>query len=115
MEHIDASDWNDRIDNDGSAVIVDTRTQREWYKGAIKDSVILDVMNPYSFMTQARTLDKAKNYYLYCQTGVRSVQACLILENLGFKNTFNLRGGIVTYFGSLIAPEIELKSNMVYI
>ena len=105
MEHIEAADWNDRIGNDGSAVIVDTRTQREWYRGAIKDSVLLDVLSPYSFMNQARNLDKGKNYYLYCQTGVRSVQACMILENLGFQKTYNLRGGIVTYSGSLTIPE----------
>jgi rhodanese-related sulfurtransferase len=105
MEHIEAFDWNDKINNDRSAVIVDTRTQREWCLGAIKDSVLLDVLNPISFMNQARKLDKDKNYYLYCQTGLRSVQACMILENLGFKKTYNLKGGIVTYSGSLTAPE----------
>ncbi len=106
MEHIEATDWNDRIENDGSAIIVDTRTHREWNRGAIKDSVLLDVLNPYSFMNQAQNLDKAKSYYLYCQTGVRSVQACMILENMGFKKTYNLRGGIVRYHGSLTTPEI---------
>jgi rhodanese-related sulfurtransferase len=106
MEHIEASDWNKRIDNDSSAVIVDTRTQREWIRGAMKDSVLLDVLNPYAFMSQAQELDKNKNYYLYCQTGVRSVQACMILENLGFKKTYNLRGGIVTYSGGLTIPDV---------
>jgi len=105
MEHIEASDWNEMIDNDRSAVIVDTRTQREWYRGAINDSVLLDVLNPNKFKDQAQKLDKSKNYYLYCQTGVRSVQACMILENLGFKKTYNLKGGIVTYSGRLMIPE----------
>ena len=102
MEHIEASEWDNRIDNDELAVIVDTRTQREWYNGAIKGSVLLDVLNPYSFMSQARNLEKGKNYYLYCQTGVRSVQACMILENMGFKRTYNLLGGITSWRGEII-------------
>jgi rhodanese-related sulfurtransferase len=107
MVHIEAPDWNDRIDNDQLAVIVDTRTKREWYRGAIKGSILLDVLKPHSFMDQAQKLDKRNNYYLYCQTGVRSVQACMLLENLGFKKTFNLRGGIVTYSGGLTTPEMQ--------
>ncbi len=34
---------------------------------------------------------------LYCRSGNRSGQACLILDMLGFKNTKNLVGGIVSW------------------
>jgi rhodanese-related sulfurtransferase len=34
---------------------------------------------------------------LYCRSGNRSGQACLILDMLGFKNTNNLAGGMLAW------------------
>lgn len=42
-------------------------------------------------------LDKANPVVVYCHHGVRSVSGCLILEQLGFKNVYNLSGGIDLY------------------
>mgnify|MGYP006264303443 FL=1 len=44
-------------------------------------------------------LDKTKNYYVYCHSGVRSVQACQIMASFGFSNLFNLLGGISDWSG----------------
>ena len=50
---------------------------------------------PYSrkgqgFVYLVDELDKTKNYYVYCKAGGRSAQACAIMNQLGFENTFNL-------------------------
>jgi rhodanese-related sulfurtransferase len=37
-------------------------------------------------------LDKNKNYYVYCKAGARSAQACHIMNQLGFENTFFISG-----------------------
>ena len=106
MENISQIEWEEMIHNDNCAVILDTRTHREWREGNIKDSILLDVLNPYSFMNEAQKLDKEMNYYIYCRTGVRSLQACMILKNIGISNTFNLKGGLVTWAGKIVYPEI---------
>ena len=43
--------------------------------------------------------DKSKNYYVYCHSGVRSVQACQIMKTFGFNNLYNLLGGISEWTG----------------
>ena len=40
---------------------------------------------------------KAEEIILYCRSGNRSGQACLILETMGFKNTKNLVGGMLSW------------------
>lgn len=40
---------------------------------------------------------KNEEVIVHCRSGVRSVQACLMLEQLGFTTTKNLLGGILAW------------------
>lgn len=40
---------------------------------------------------------KEEPVYVYCRSGNRSGQACLILETLGFKNVINIAGGMLAW------------------
>ena len=40
---------------------------------------------------------KDEEVIVYCRSGNRSGQACLILETMGFKNTKNLVGGMLNW------------------
>ena len=48
---------------------------------------------------QVDELEDLKNeeVIVYCRSGNRSGQACLILDSLGFKNTKNLVGGMLAW------------------
>jgi rhodanese-related sulfurtransferase len=50
-------------------------------------------------------MDKTKNYYVYCKAGGRSAQACIIMNQMGFENTFNLEGGFMNWNGEIASPE----------
>ncbi len=39
----------------------------------------------------------AEKVIIYCQTGVRSAQACAFLASKGIENAINVRGGIVAW------------------
>ncbi len=104
MKNINQQEWKELISNDENAIIIDCRSSFEWQEGIIKNSMLIDIFDSHGFMHEAGKLDKEKNFYVYCRSGVRSVSACHILESLGIKNTYNLMGGIMSWQGNIVAP-----------
>ena len=73
-------------------VLVDVRTPGEVKKGAIPNSVNLDIFDDH-FETKLDQLDKSKPVYVYCAVGGRSAEAMGIMKKKGFREVYNLAGG----------------------
>jgi rhodanese-related sulfurtransferase len=106
MRNINQEEWIDLISEDDNAVIIDCRTSMEWSDGVFENSLLLNINDPQSFMDDVNKLDKEKNYYVYCRSGVRSVQACQVLESVGIETTYNLTGGILIWDGKIVFPSL---------
>lgn len=104
MKDVNQIEWRALLEKDTDAVIIDCRSPIEWEEGVLEHSKLIDVMNPQGFMHSAEELNKEKNYYVYCRSGVRSVTACQILKSLGIENTYNLLGGILNWDGKVVLP-----------
>lgn len=83
----------DKLIQDGRHVILDVRTAEEYAAGHIPGAVLIDVKKP-DFAGRIEKLDKSKTYLVHCRSGVRSVTACTVMEKAGFKDCYNLLGGI---------------------
>ena len=94
--------WKNKALTDKKGIILDVRTPEEFQISRIQDSVNIDFYNPQNFMLEIEKLDKDNNYYVYCRTGVRSANSCLLMKELGFRKTYNLVGGIAEWKGKLI-------------
>lgn len=103
--NLDQKDWLSQLEADPNAVILDVRTQSEWDEGIIPNAIHIDIYKGQGFIYEVDALDKSKNYYVYCKAGGRSAQACGIMNQLGFENTYNLLGGIMEWDGEVIVPE----------
>ncbi|MBN9283831.1 MULTISPECIES: rhodanese-like domain-containing protein [Flavobacterium] len=97
--------WWSEAQQDENAVILDVRTVDEWNQGIIPGAVNIDIYKGQGFIYQVDELDKSKNYYIYCRSGGRSSQACSLMQQLGFTNTYNLIGGIMDWAGPVVMPE----------
>ncbi len=106
MKNITQVEWRELLANDDNAVIIDSRTPNEWRAGVFENSLLMNINDPQSFMDEVNKLDKEKNYYVYCRSGIRSIQACQILESVGVKTTYNLLGGILAWDGKTVMPQI---------
>lgn len=95
-------DWVEQLEADKNAVILDVRTEEEVQQGYIPNAINIDIKQGQGFINEIEELDKSKNYYVYCRSGARSENACAIMNKLGFKNTYNLRGGILDWDGELV-------------
>lgn len=80
---------------DKDSVIIDVRTPQEFQIEHIPGSTNLDYLST-DLADQLEGLQRGKNYYIYCRTGRRSLRVCVLLENMGFENVYNLEGGIAS-------------------
>ena len=98
-------DWTSQLKDDANAVILDVRTDEEWNEGIIPGAILNDIYKGQGFIYRLEELDKTKNYYVYCKAGGRSAQACSMMNQMGFENTYNLEGGCMNWNGEVSVPE----------
>ena len=89
MKHLTPPELINKLQIDNDAFILDVRTADEYNQSHIPKSTLLNIREPQLFINGLEKLDKSKNYYVYCHSGVRSVQACHIMKTYGFNNLFN--------------------------
>ena len=75
------------------AVLLDVRTPEEFTAGHLSNALNIDYKNE-NFENQLKTLDTTKTYFIYCKGGVRSEKAADVMKEMGFKQVYNLDGGI---------------------
>lgn len=77
-------------------MILDVRTAQEYQASHLVGSMNLDFRAP-SFADELDALDRSGAYLVYCRTGVRSSQAVAIMRSLGFRELYDLAGGLVAW------------------
>lgn len=102
--NLSQQEWWDKAQEDANAFILDVRTEDEWNQGIIPGATNIDIYKGQGFIYAVEELDKSKNYYVYCRAGSRSGQACNIMSQLGFANTYNLLGGMSEWNGPVVSP-----------
>ena len=99
MKEITQEEWREKIANDEDAVILDVRTEQEVEEGYIPGAKVIDIYKGQEFIDEIDSLDRDKNYYVYCRSGNRSRQACTIMDQKGFNQTYNLIDGFSKWEG----------------
>ncbi len=91
VQNLNVSEFVEQYKNSTNAQLLDVRTPNEWAQGNISNATKCDFSNP-NFKQNVAQLDKSKPVFVYCAAGGRSGKAAKILEELGFKKIFNLKG-----------------------
>ena len=96
LEDITAGEADELIEeNQGNPdfIIVDVRTPEEYAEGHIGGSLLIDFYAD-DFEEKIGQLDREGEYLVYCRSGNRSSQALSVMEDFGFREVYNLLGGI---------------------
>ncbi len=101
MADLTQDQWKTQLANDNNAYVLDVRTEDEVAEGIIPNAKHINIYKGQGFIYEVEELDKTKNYYVYCRVGGRSAQACAVMNQLGFENTFNLVGGFSEWRGEV--------------
>jgi rhodanese-related sulfurtransferase len=89
---------------DKQAIVIDVRTPGEVREGYIPEATLFIDYNGGNFEQQIQKLDKSKTYIVYCRSGGRSAGASTIMAEKGFKNVYNLKGGMMQWRGPVKKP-----------
>ena len=94
--HLVPSKWNKLIKNKNTLVL-DARKPFEYEVGSFKKAINPKVNNFREFPKYLKKLDKKKPVAMFCTGGIRCEKASVYLHQNGFKNVFQLKGGILNY------------------
>ncbi|WP_435167964.1 rhodanese-related sulfurtransferase [Candidatus Pelagibacter bacterium nBUS_28] len=94
--HLDPKEWNKLIKKKDTHII-DTRKPFEFDVGTFKKAVNPNVNNFRDFPKYLNKLKKNKPVAMFCTGGVRCEKTSTYLKNKGFKNIYQLNGGILNY------------------
>ena len=98
VTNMNVEDFSKKTAESG-VVTLDVRTQGEFMTGHIQDAQNIDFESG-SFESQIESLDKNGTYAVYCRSGNRSGQAVKVMQDAGFKNIYNLDGGVIDWANS---------------
>lgn len=96
IQNLNALEFKAKIES-VHGTILDVRTRGEVAQGRIDQAVLLDMYRS-DFTKQLLQLPKDKPIYVYCASGVRSIQTAKILQQNGFKEIYNLNQGIMDWY-----------------
>ena len=98
VTNMNVEDFSKKTAESG-VVILDVRTPGEFMTGHIQDAQNIDFESG-SFESQIESLDKNGTYAVYYRSGNRSGQAVKVMQDAGFKNIYNLDGGVIDWANS---------------
>jgi len=110
--HLDAEKFNDIIE-DPNTVLVDMRNHYESEIGHFKNAITPDVDTFRDSLDlieeDLRAHKEDKNLVMYCTGGIRCEKASAYYKHKGFKNVFQLEGGIIEYTRQVENKGLENK------
>jgi thioredoxin 1 len=91
-----AIDFAEKIIELPAAPIIDVRTASEFAKAHLQNAINVDI-NGGQFREEISRLDKSKPVFVYCLSGGRSASAVGQMRSLGFKEVYELEGGLMKW------------------
>lgn len=105
--HVDAAKWNELI-NDPTVVVLDTRNDYEFKNGTFERA-----LNPQTekfsdlpeFISENLDPETHPRVAMFCTGGIRCEKFAPYMKGLGFKEVFQLDGGILKYLETVDESE----------
>ncbi len=110
--NLSATEFSEKIKQLSTAPILDVRTPDEFLKGHLVNAFNYD-WNGNEFEKQIALLDKSKPVFVYCLSGSRSASAANQMRSEGFKEVYELNGGIMKWRGANLPETTDTKISSI--
>ena len=107
--HLTPSEWNTVLKNETDIVLIDTRNWYETKVGTFKNAInpMTDQFTEFPAFMDKNNLDKEKKVLIFCTGGIRCERGILELQRKGFKDVYQLDGGILNYLKEFPDDQFE--------
>ncbi|WP_299177273.1 rhodanese-related sulfurtransferase, partial [uncultured Chryseobacterium sp.] len=110
--HLKAKEFNNLLE-DPNTIVVDFRNHYESEVGHFEGAITPDVENFRESLPiineQLKDFKEDKNLLMYCTGGIRCEKASAYFKHQGFKNVYQLEGGIIEYTRQIKEEGIKSK------
>ncbi len=106
--NISVADFNKKLQEHPEITLIDVRTPGEYEKGHLANAINID-WNATDFSEKITAYDKEKPIMLYCLSGGRSGSAMTKLKEMGYKEVYNMDGGIMKWRAANM-PEVTANT-----
>lgn len=96
MIQVSAAEANEELQRENHSVFLDVRTTQEFAAAHINGAINIP-LDAVEENIEKAVPDFTVPIYVYCLSGSRSIQAAMILQNLGYKNVFDVRSGLLAW------------------
>ena len=96
LNNVKADQFDKALMERPKAMLLDVRTVEEYHASHLPNAESMDYFGD-DFLERLDQMDIDEEYFVYCRSGRRSVRVCTLMVNSGFKNVFNLDGGLNAY------------------
>ena len=94
--YLSGKSWNKLIIKK-ETLLIDVRKPFEYSVGTFKNAMNPNIQNFRDFPKFLNKIEKTKPVAMFCTGGIRCEKASIFLKKKGFKNVFQLKGGILNY------------------
>ena len=94
--YLSGKSWNKLIIKK-ETLLIDVRKPFEYSVGTFKNAMNPNIQNFRDFPKFLNKIEKTKPVAMFCTGGIRCEKASIFLKQKGFKNVFQLKGGIINY------------------
>ena len=110
-KHLSAEEFN-TLTEDPNTIVVDMRNHYESEVGHFQNAIVPPVATfreELPYVAELLEQHRDKNIVMYCTGGIRCEKASAYMKYRGFKNVFQLNGGIIEYARQVKAQGLQNK------
>ena len=95
-EVITVTEVKDAMSESDEILLLDVRTPEEYSEGHLPKATNIDFLSD-DFQQKVGDLPRDEPVYLYCRSGNRSAKAANLLQEMGFKEIYDMEGGYLAW------------------
>lgn len=93
LNNLTPAEFLQQLETQPQAILLDVRTDSEYADFHLPGARLFNYLTP-DHWDQLEQLDPSATYFVYCRSGRRSLRTCTLMKNGGFRQVYNLDGGL---------------------